>query len=232
MNFGKIYSHNLKMKFINRYDAGQKLANKLLKYKSTNSIVLTLPRGGVPVGYEVAKSLRCQISVLVVSKLPAPNQPELGFGAISENGKIVFDNEIIDQLNISSVEIANIIKEQVTEVQRRVAVYRLNSAILNTTDKIVILVDDGLATGVSAKVAVFAIREYKPKKIVFALPVCARDVIHELSKIVDEIVCLKIPEEFKSVGNWYEDFGQLSDEDVIHLLKRSTSLKHVSKTQK
>lgn len=208
------------MLFEDRKDAGQKLARKLIKHKEEKPIILSLPRGGVPVGYELAKHLNTNLNVIVSRKLGAPTKPEFGIGAISENNSKVIDNDSIKILNISEKELKEVIEKEQKELKRRVKLYR-NGKRLQLKDRVVILVDDGLATGVTSKAAIKAVKKLNPKKIIFAVPVCAFDTSEKFKKRVDEFVCLAIPCEFISVGSWYKHFSQTKDDEVVRLLKKN-----------
>lgn len=212
------------MIFRDRIDAGQKLAQKLEVYKKENPVVLALPRGGVPIGFEIAKKLNAPLDVLVARKLGAPLNPEFGIGAIAEGSTEVLDQEIIDYLGLTKEEISQVEKVEQKELARRVKKYRGKSSLPKVTGKTVILVDDGLATGVTAKAAIKAILKRNPKKLIVAIPVCAADATDSLRSLVrpfvDEVVCLATPLDFAAVGLWYQNFGQVSDEEVINYLHR------------
>lgn len=187
-------------------------------------VVLALPRGGVPVGYEVARGFGVPLDVLVVRKLGAPGNLEFGVGAIAEGGVRVLDGQVIAAVGISEEEVSQIEKKERKELRRRVRLYR-GKPLQNLSKKIVILVDDGLATGVTARAAIVAVRKLHPKKIIFASPVCPRNAAEHLRTLVDEVVCLVTPEGFSSVGDWYQDFSQVSDSEVVSFLKRGRKVR-------
>ncbi|MBI2022876.1 phosphoribosyltransferase [Candidatus Daviesbacteria bacterium] len=206
--------------FANRATAGVKLAEKLKKIKFTNPLILALPRGGVPVGFEIAKRLKTPLEVIVARKIGSPNNPELGVGAISEEGNIVLDRGLIGFLGISDLELRKIITSENEELQRRINLYRKGKKIGGLSKFEVILVDDGLATGGTAKAAVKFIKTKKPKKLIFASPIGSREIVESIKKMVDDIVILDIADGLGSIGAWYRDFKQLTDKEVLEILKR------------
>ncbi len=208
--------------FSDRRDAGRQLGVQLERYKAEHPIVLALPRGGVPVGYEVARALGATFDVYVVRKLGAPRQPELGIGAIAPGGVLVLDNETIRILGITEQEIERIVAEEKAEMERRLHRFRGDKPMPNLQDQTIILVDDGLATGITAYAAIQALRQTEPRKIVLAVPVCSTQSAAALGAEVEDLVCLKPRPDFGAVGVWYKDFEQTSDEEVVRLLKRET----------
>ncbi len=209
------------MVFENRQEAGKELASKFLKYRGENPYILAMPRGGVPIGFEVAKVLQAPLDVVIVRKIGLSGNREFGIGAIAEGGVRVLDQTTIGVIGIDEEEIEDTIKLEEEELKRRVRIYRGGKPPPNLTGKTAILVDDGMATGVTAKAAIEAVKKLKPKKIVLASPVCALDTVESLKKIVDEVICLATPFEFMAVGSWYRDFEQISDEEVIKLLQKA-----------
>lgn len=208
------------MKLRDRTEAGQLLADKLIQYQDNpNIIILALPRGGVPVGYEISKKLHAPLDILIVRKLGAPWQEELAIGAIAMGGVKVLNEEIVKSLQISPAEIEQIAAQEQTELDRRNRVYRHGEPFPDLKNKIVILVDDGLATGATMRAAVAAVKQAKPEKLIVAVPVAPSDTYHEFKKTVDEIICLSTPELFYSISQWYDYFPQTSDEEVMELLK-------------
>ena len=203
--------------FDDRHDAGKQLAERLKKYND-HSIILALPRGGVLVGYEVAKVLKVPLSVVVVRKLGAPHNPEFGIGAIAEEDVVILDQQTIEYLGITADEIAAVTKREKKELQRRVAVYRCGKSLPDLEGKRVILVDDGLATGVSAKAAITSIQKHSPKELIFASPVCAHDTAEILRSEVDALICVFTPLDLEAIGLYYRNFHQVSDEEVVRLL--------------
>ncbi len=205
------------MVFQDRAHAGSLLARKLDKKKYRNAIVLALPRGGVPVAQQIAKYLSAPLDIIVVRKIGSPTQPEYGLGAISEGEILILDNDRMINAGISKDNLTEIISSEKKELQRRVEIYRQNKK-LDVKGKDVILVDDGLATGVTARAAAVATRKLGTKRITYAAPVCARESTVELKKYVDEVVCLTKLDNMGAIGNYYNNFEQVSDEEVIKIL--------------
>ena len=206
--------------FRDRIQAGQLLSRKLKHYVGRQDvIVLALPRGGVPVGREVARVLRVPLDVFLVRKLGTPGQEELAMGAIASGGIRVLNDEVVEALHVPPHVIDAVTARELRELARRERLYREGRPAPDVTGSVVILVDDGLATGSTMRAAVAALRQAKPKRIVIAVPVAAVTTRRELSEEVDELVCLHTPEPFYSVGFWYEDFSQTSDEDIRQLLE-------------
>jgi len=203
------------MIFENRADAGRKLAEKLSGYKTENSVIFALPRGGIPVGREIAKKLKSPLKILVVRKLGAPLNPEFAIGAIAPGKIRILDQETIDYLKISAEEIAEIEGKERQELKRRVKKYHSRNCLQNIKNKTVILVDDGIATGMTMKAAVTAVLVKNPKKLIITVPVCAREAAEELKNLADGFVCLSTPENFSAVGEWYQNFPQLTDEETM-----------------
>ncbi|MEJ2034134.1 MAG: phosphoribosyltransferase [Deltaproteobacteria bacterium] len=213
------------MNFKNRTEAGRKLAEKLTRYAGKeNLLILALPRGGVPVAFEVAKTLRAPLDVFVVRKLGVPGQEELAMGAIASGGVRVLNEEIIRHLGIFEDVIARISANEQRELERREFAYRGGRAAPDIAGKKVILVDDGLATGATMRAAVNAIKAQGPEKLIVAVPTGAPDTCDMIRKMVDEIVCLITPTPFGGVGAWYQDFSQTSDREVQQLLKEAEEL--------
>jgi putative phosphoribosyl transferase len=205
--------------FRDRRDAGEYLAEKLAHYNNRDDVVvLALPRGGVPVGYEVAEKLNAPLDIFIVRKLGAPMYEELAMGAIASGGVRVMNDEIIRKLRITPEMIEAAVEEQERELNRRELEYRGDREPLNLAGKIVILVDDGLATGASMRAAVRALKQHNPAKIVMAVPVGAPDTCRQFENEVDEVICAKTPSDFGAVGAWYLDFSQTTDEEVSELL--------------
>ncbi|MBZ5595940.1 MAG: phosphoribosyltransferase [Acidobacteriia bacterium] len=208
--------------FRDRTEAGQCLSRKLAAYADrTDVIVLALPRGGVPVGYEVAKALRVPLDVFLVRKLGAPGQEELAMGAIAMGGVRVVNDEVVRLLHIEPQVIDSVAAKEAEELARRNRLYRGTRPQPDVKGNTVILVDDGLATGSSMRAAVAALRLQGPKRIMVAVPVAAVQTFRELSGEVDEVVCCYTPEPFFSVGFWYEDFSQTPDNEIREWLDRA-----------
>jgi putative phosphoribosyl transferase len=206
------------MRFVNRADAGRRLANALQGKLSNDTVVLALPRGGVPVAVEVARALGLPMDVLVARKLGAPAQPELGLGAIAENGAVYLDRGTIQSIGLESDEIERIAVRELQEVHRRTRVYRSGRALPDLRGRPVLLVDDGVATGGTMRAALRAVHELGASRIVVGIPVGARSTIEELRGQANEIVCPLPRDDLYAIGEWYEDFSQLTDEDVLRLL--------------
>ncbi|MFN8489328.1 MAG: phosphoribosyltransferase [Caldilineaceae bacterium] len=205
--------------FENRRDAGQKLAKRLLKYAHQPQVlVLGLPRGGVPVAFEVAKALDAPLDIFLVRKLGVPGHEELAMGAIASGGVRVLNQALIRSLEIPPQVIAAITQQEQQELERREHAYRGNRPKPNLANRTVLLVDDGLATGASMRAAVLALREQHPARIVVAVPTAAPDACIEFAKLVDEMICAETPDPFWGVGMWYYDFSPTNDEEVRALL--------------
>ncbi|CEK10542.1 phosphoribosyltransferase [Legionella hackeliae] len=218
-------------KFINRHEAGRILADQLRSYaKQPDVIVLALPRGGVPVGYEIAKALSVPLDVFIVRKLGVPGHEELAMGAIASGDTTIFNEDIVEALHVSKEAIDEVIHSEEEELKRREILYRHDEPFPKLQDKIVILVDDGVATGATMRAAIKAIRQNNPARLVMAIPVAAFSTYQEMSKLVDEIVCPLQPLHFYAVGLWYEDFAQTTDDEVSELLanKPDNPLKNIS----
>lgn len=213
------------MVFQDRQEAGKKLALKLYRYKGEKPYILALPRGGVPVGFEMAEVLQAPLDVIVVRKIGLSGNREFGIGAIAEGGVEVMDEASIEALGIEEDKIKDTVELEEKELERRVKVYRGNESLPQLTDKTAILVDDGMATGITAKAAIEGVKKLNPKKIVLASPVCPIDTAESLQRKVDEVVCLVMPNDFMAVGAWYRNFIQISDEEVIDLLNKSKKFK-------
>ncbi len=207
--------------FKNRIDAGRKLADKLLRYKAVHPLVLALPRGGVPVGYEVAVKLNTTLDTIVARKIGSPHNPEFGVGAIAPGDVIILNDSIIQSLGIDNKDLDSIIESEMNEMDRRMVRYRSGEYSRYAAAETIIIVDDGLATGVTARAAIESVKlTYKPKKIIFTAPVCAHDTAEHIRKLVDDFVCVKEVDNLMAIGYWYKNFDQTTDEEVIHYLVR------------
>ena len=212
-----------------RREAGRELATRLTAYAHRqNVLVLALPRGGVPVGYEVANALSAPLDVFVVRKLGVPGHEELAMGAIATGGICVVNEEVVQMLHIPREVIDAVAAKEQRELERREHLYRDDLPPPDVNGCIVILVDDGLATGSTMLAAVEALRQQHPARLVVAVPVAAPSTCEEFRAEVDEIVCAQTPEPFFGVGYWYEDFSQTSDEEVHDLLSRAEQEKPVA----
>lgn len=182
-------------------------------------LVLALPRGGVPVAFEVAQALRAPLDVLTVRKLGAPSQPELAIGAVASGGMRVVNQKIVGALGMSEQQVESIAAVELRELQTREATYRVGMMPLNVSGKTIVLVDDGLATGASMRVAVQAVRNGGAKRVIVAVPVGPIDTCEMLRSEADEVVCAETPSDFRAVGQWYRDFAQTTDKEVATLLR-------------
>jgi putative phosphoribosyl transferase len=210
------------MTFLNRVDAGRRLAKKLIAYGGRKDVlVLGIPRGGVPVAFQVAADLGVPLDVFVVRKLGVPGHEELAFGAIATRGIRVVDAQIVEEAGISKLEIELIAAKERQELDRRERAYRGGRLALNLEGKTVILVDDGIATGASTRAAIIALRQLKPASIALAVPIAPPATCMRLRREVDDLICLDTPETFYAIGEFYEDFSQVSDEQVTALLQRN-----------
>jgi putative phosphoribosyl transferase len=208
------------MRFRDRFEAGRLLAAQLIYFAHRpDVVVLALPRGGVPVGYEVARSLRAPLDVWVVRKLGAPSIPELAIGAIATGGVETMSVDTQRELSLTSEQVEEIVSRERQELRRREAAYRGHRPPLDVREKTAILVDDGIATGSSMRAAIAALRPLKPARIVVAVPVAARSTCALLALECDHFVCLWTPSRLNSVGEWYQDFSQTTDDEVCSLLK-------------
>ncbi|MBN9518071.1 phosphoribosyltransferase [bacterium] len=212
------------MLFRDRIDAGRRLAERLTHYAGRDDVVvLALPRGGVPVGHEVAEALGAPLDVFLVRKLGVPGHEELAMGAIASGGVRVLNDRVVRPLGISAAAIERVAAEERRELVRREREYRGDRPPLDVRGKTVILVDDGLATGSTMRAAVAAVRRLGPAKVVVAVPVGAAETCEDFEEEADEAICAMEPEPFYSVGAWYEDFSQTTDDEVRELLGRTGS---------
>ena len=208
--------------FLDRYDAGQRLAEKLSRYADQSDLlILALPRGGVPVGYEVARALHAPLDVFLVRKLGFPGREELAMGAIDTGGVRILDWQLVQMYGVPPDAIERVTMAEQRELERRERLYRDGRPAPDVKGRTVILIDDGLATGSTMRAAVEALREEGARKIVVAVPVAPEDTCAALREEVDEIICAVTPEPFRAVGIWYADFSETSDEEVRDLLARA-----------
>lgn len=213
------------MVFKNRNDAGAQLAEKLRAYADLRDVVvLGIPRGGVPVAYKIAEALQAPLDVFLARKLGVPGQEELAFGAIAAGGIRYLDSRIIQAAGISTGEIECIAEEVAKKLHERAILFRGDKPPLSVRGRTVILVDDGIATGASMYASVLALRQMEPSRLIVAVPVAPRDTCRWLKPSVDELVCIYAPEDFYAVGEFYEDFPQVSDAEVIDELRRAEHL--------
>jgi len=214
--------------FSDRKEAGEILAEKLEKLRLENPVVLAIPRGGVVVGYEVARKLKAPLDVIVPRKLGAPGNPELAIGAVAEDGTIILDSSLIDYLEVDEEYIKKEKERQVKEIKRRLNVYRGRFSRLEIERRDVVIVDDGIATGATIRAAIASVRKRKPASLTLAVPVAPPSTIEKLREEVDRIVCVSTPEPFFAIGRFYKDFRQTTDEEVIRLLEKNR--REVAKT--
>jgi len=208
--------------FRDRYQAGKILGETLRTLVSDpEAIVLALPRGGVPVGFEVARALHAGLDIFLVRKLGVPGHEELAMGAIASGGIRVLNQDLVRNLGISETMIDRAILREKLEIERRERLYRQGRPPLPVTGKLAILVDDGLATGATMTAAAMALREERPKQLIVAVPVGSREACQDLEKHADRVICAATPEPFYAVGAWYDDFSQTGDEEVRDLLARA-----------
>lgn len=218
LNMERIY-------FDDRHDAGRKLAEQLESYRQLNPVVLALPRGGVPVGFELAKALHSQLDILLVRKIGAPNQPELAAAALVDGDKpiLVRNDDVISLLAIGEGYLREAQIKALAEIERRRMLYVGDRPAPRFEDRTVILVDDGIATGASMKAALMAVRRRNPTRLVLAVPVAAGEAFKALSRLADDAIVLQTPDPFRAVGASYLRFPQIEDEEVIALLKASST---------
>jgi putative phosphoribosyl transferase len=220
------------MQFLDRHDAGQRLAAELKTRGLTAPIVLALPRGGVPVGYEVAHVLDAPLDILLVRKLGAPGYEEFGIGAVVDGSQpqIVLNSEAIEKLQVTPAYVGQERDRQLAEIERRRQLYSGSTPPLDVEGRTVIVVDDGVATGGTVLVALRALRRAAPRRIVLAIPVAPPETLAKLSAEADDVVCLAAPGDFRAVGVYYADFTQTSDEEVIELLRKQRAAAAVQRS--
>ncbi len=208
------------MIYDDRKDAGIRLAEKLSRYRDkADVIVLGLPRGGVTVAYQIAKALHCMLDVLIVRKIGFPGNPELAAGAVSETGTVVLNDDIVTGYGVSKEYLDGETARQKEEIARRISLYRRGKGVPLLAGKTVILVDDGVATGATMKAAISTLKQENLAKLVIALPVASQDAEREMVPTVDEWVCLQTPAWFRAVGQFYTDFRQVEDDEVVAMLR-------------
>ena len=205
--------------FEDRVDAGRQLAERLAPYAEEHPVVFALPRGGVPVGAEVSRSLGAPLEVIVSRKLGAPGQPEFGIGAVAPSGVRVLNERAVRALGIEEDYLEMISARELAEAERRLKLFRGDRPYPDLERRTAILVDDGLATGVTARAALLALRRMSPRRLVLAVPVCALQTAELLRPEADDLICLLAPANLEAVGLWYRNFEQTSDEEVVRLLE-------------
>ena len=212
------------MQFKNRHEAGIKLAAQLKKYKNKKDVVvLAIPRGGVEIGYELAKLLNVALDIIVTKKIGLPDDEEFAIGSVAPDKKVMLNEETIRIYNVHDDYIRNITMEIGNEIERRYKAYKGRYQLQNLKNKVVILTDDGIATGFTTKAAIDYIKSQKPKKLVLAVPVAPLDFTREIKKEVDEFICLHSTSQFFSISQFYDSFPQLEDEEVKDYLKKAKS---------
>ena len=216
--------------FVDRSDAGQKLARELARQLSgfdhTMALVVALPRGGVPVAQQVAEALDLPLDVLLVRKVGAPGYPEVAIGAISdgENMQLTINREVCDQLGLDEEGVRELAREVLPELERRKRLYRGSRPTLAVKGRSVIVVDDGAATGATLRIALRVLRERGAKRLIVALPVAPADVLEELHALAEDVICLEIPSSFRAVGAHYRDFRQVDDQEVVRILEHANGV--------
>jgi putative phosphoribosyl transferase len=211
--------------FANRAEAGRRLAERLVRFKSERPLVLALPRGGVPVGFEVAQALEAPLDLILVRKIGAPFQPELAIAAVvdGDEAEIVLNRDLVADLRISEGYLERERARQLEEIERRRGLYAAGRPRIEPRDRSAIVIDDGIATGATMEAALHAVRRAGPRRLVLAVPVAPPDTIERLRPQVDEVECLMTPDYFGAIGMFYADFRQLSDAEVIELLERAAA---------
>jgi putative phosphoribosyl transferase len=209
------------MTFVDRVDAGRRLGRALERYRGPDTVVLGLPRGGVPVAFEVARILHAPLDVLVVRKLGVPGQPELAMGAIGEDGSLVLNRELVHYAGVTNAQVQAVERAERAELDRRVRRFRRDRPRIDVRGRTVVIVDDGIATGSTAGAACHVARSQGASRVVVAVPVASPDAARQLGLHADEVVCLETPRSFRAVGAWYRDFSQTADDEVLALLDRA-----------
>ena len=212
--------------FADREDAGKRLASALTRFKSKDTLVLAIPRGGVVVGFEISKALGVPLDIIVPRKIGAPENPELAIGAVTEDGTTILNERLVNDLGVSEDFIKEESERQRVEIERRLESYRGDAPYPSLKNRVVIIVDDGIATGYTMKAALASVRKKGAKAVVIAIPVGPPSTIKELEKVTDHVICLYTPEEFYAIAEFYEDFSQTNDEEVKRLfMLRQNQLK-------
>ena len=208
-------------RFRDRADAGRQLARRLAAFAADRPVIVALPRGGAVVGYEIAHALDAPLDVLVARKLGAPKHPEFGVGAIAPGGMLIVDPQAVSFTGMTDEDLERVTRKERDEMRRRERLYREDRPALDVKGRLVILVDDGIATGVTVRVAIMALRALGARRVILAVGVCSREAAAAIGPTVDDLVAIVIPEELSAVGPYYDDFDQVTDDQVIDLLARS-----------
>ncbi|HEY8891898.1 MAG TPA: phosphoribosyltransferase family protein [Clostridium sp.] len=206
------------MMFLDRKDAGEKLTDSLEKFKDEDVIVLAVPRGGLQIAFDTIKRFGFKWDLIIPRKIGAPHNKEVAIGVVSVDGSYFINNQYVEMLNISQEYIDKEVSEQINEIKRRMKEYRGKDTFPEVKGKTVIIMDDGIATGFTILAVIKAVKKQGAKKIILAIPVGQRETIEEFKELVDEVVCLYIPNEFYAVGSYYEDFKQVTDEEVFKII--------------
>jgi putative phosphoribosyl transferase len=210
------------MIFRDRAEAGRLIAEELAGFIEKDALVLAVPRGGVIVAAEISRLLNLSIDLIIPRKIGAPHNPEVAIGAVTQDGAAILNQRLIELLRINRNELEDMISNVVAEIRRRLALYGAGQNIGKSGGRQVIVVDDGIATGYTMQAALRSVRGYKPKELIVAIPVAPRDTLELLKKEADRAVCLTVPEDFYAVGQFYENFDQTEDEEVINVMRRLT----------
>lgn len=209
------------MRFLDRQDAGQQLARVLSRYRGEGPLIVAIPRGGVSVGYQVAHALHAPLEVFIARKIGCPGQPEYGVGALGEGGVFYLDHRALETLGLSQAALVPEIHKEARKIQERLLLFRRGRPLPPLESHTVVLVDDGIATGGTIKVALKALRLLHPARLILAVPVAAEEALEELRPLADEVLCLLTLPDLGAVGFWYQNFQQVSDEEVLALLSQA-----------
>lgn len=224
------YPSRARGRYTDRREAGVVLAERLGEFAGRDVVVLGLPRGGIPVAYEVARALHAPLDVFIVRKLGLPGHPELAMGAIASGGVRVLNDDVVRQLRVPNAAIEAVARAEQREVERRERAYRSARPPYPIDGRVVVLVDDGLATGSTMRAAVLAVRRLIPAEVIVAVPVGARETCRALAEVADDVVCALMPEPFTAVGPWYDNFDQTTDEEVRGLLAAAAAAPQVKRS--